>query len=318
MIFKFISFLLLLSFNSYADEPEHLMLSASTANTSDDLSLKTYGLEVRNNRRSLVYPYEDSADNAWDFGLKHYESSGSSESLHFIHSFSELFFGRKISPKFYVEAGAGVSKLESDNESKSFNSYKTKFEYSHEQIYFKSRYAHEDTVLEMRYPRAINSFLKSHEFENIILWTPQKYRFKYLIRKHWFSDNNVLTYQDLDLKYNLSRNGYWILAGLGFENYNNTEQSSGYWTPDKFSSFGPRFEVTGPFYKISYFHFALNLNRFSDENDDQGNGYYLNIGLQSAERNLNHFKIGYERVKSNQGSDYWSLGRPYLNYNYFW
>ncbi|MCO4754572.1 MAG: hypothetical protein KC478_08815 [Bacteriovoracaceae bacterium] len=318
MIFKFIFCSLLFISSAFADELGHLSLSASTAQTSDDLSLKTYGLEVRSNRRNLVYPYENSKSEAWDLGARHSTSTGSSEGLHFSHSFTEGFVGKKLNNRWYLEVGSGVSNLESDQDNDSFSTFSTKLEYSFEQLYFRSRYGHEDTILDMRYPRAISSYLKSHKFENTLLWTPGKYRAKYLIKKENLSDGNSLTYQDLELKYNLSRNSYWILAGFGFEKYSNSKQSSGYWTPEKFISYGPRFEITGPAIKSSYFHLALNLNRFKDENEDEGNGYYLNVGIQSAERNENHFKIGYERVKSNQGRDYWSVGRPYLNYNYFW
>lgn len=313
--FMILSFLT--SFCALSSELSHLNLNGSVAETSDELSLRTKGLSLTNNRRNFVYPFDGAQSDALDFGVSHFDSHGTAAEIHFDHSLTEVWLGKKYKDQFFYRVFLGHDEIEGEKDS-SFTKYKVEFEYKKEDLYSKLSYGHRSTIFDYRYPKAINSYLKTHPSDFLILWTPGKYRAKALFLEETLSDGNSASYQDLELKYNVSFGEYWVLVGGGLEVYKNSKQFQGYWTPETFISFGPRFEASGPFVRSTFFSFALNLNRFEDENNDHGQGHYLNVALQSAQRNTNHFKVGYEKIQSTQRSSLWSFSRPYISYNHFW
>ncbi len=302
---------------SSSNEPGVVSLESSVGQTSDNLLLRTNRLSISNNRRSFVYPYENAEQTAWDFGIARSQSAGTAASLHFDHTLTEAWLGKKYLDQFYLKVLLGRDELES-MESDSFTKYLAQAEYKASDFYAQVSYGHRSTVYDFRYPKALESYLKSHLFEVVGLWMPSKFRIKLFTRQESLSDDNDAGYRDLDVKYNLSSSGYWLLAGAGVEHYQNSKQVIGYWTPETFISYGPRFEASGPLFGNFNFNLALNLNRFEDENQDHGEGYYLNVALQSSDRNKNHFKVGYEKIQSTQRSDIWTLSRPYFSYNHFW
>jgi hypothetical protein len=314
-------FCVLMIFNALpAKEKSQFFVETSMARTSDGLSLDGINLVYRNHRRELIYPYKDEEDKAFDYGLKMFLGKGKSNYSNFEHLRLLAFVGYKLSKHWYFETGSGLSniKVKLNNKSSSAVPGYIKTEFLRENFYWNIAFQKRFTISDLRYPNAVRNLLKTKRLTNNLLWTPGKFRFKLQNRSENLSDSNDALYQDFEIKYNLSNGPYWMLLGVGLERYQNEKEVEGYWTPNDFKSYGLRFEIYGPIYKNYKCFMALNLNRLKDSFDKYGKGYYLNVGIQSNNRDNTNFKIGFERVQSRQDKNNWYMDRPYIQYNYFW
>ena len=311
---------IILPSRSYSNEMSHSLFKWSQTETSDHLELEIFHLSFKNHRRNLIYPFKGAAKSALDYGFQYQMNTGNNQNIKGIENSIVPYIGKKISKKWYAEAAIGYSQLKNKhtNKSHSFSPYRLKGEFNMSQFFSSLELSKTSNFLEMRYPKAISEYLKKNKLQWIALYTPQKFRFKLTERLSSFNDDNNLFYQDFDAKYNLSFDQHWILIGLGTEYYRYKKNESGYWTPRKFLTFGPRVEMTFKFIEHWLYTLAGNINRFRNENRVFGNGLYLNTWLQYRLRNESHLRIGYERVQSRQNSDKWNSSRTYLEFHCFW
>lgn len=125
-------------------------------------------------------------------------------------------------------------------------------------------------------------------------------------RSIFLNDKNKRSNSDFSLMYGISPSWPWIWVGGGAEYLKNKKMTPAYWSPSKFYSYGPRFDIAFPIKDKFSFATGVNLNRFHDANFGSGKGYYLNAKLIYGESSSTHTYLGFESIKSQQGGNSWN------------
>ena len=230
------------------------------------------------------------------------------------------FVGKKFNNSFFSKVGIGHGSLKnsSNGESANFTPYMGEIEYQGEKLWGSFKLNKDSVTEDINFPGGLDHFLTKNQYLMSLLYVHKKFRIRFTNKYTFISDQNERFYEDIDLKYNISRDGHWILVGLGGSYYWNKKDIEGYWTPKRFISYGPRFESTWAIKDKNFIYMSGNINLFYDETSTSGTGYYLNVAYQRGKRNDCNMKLGYERIQSKQKTGKWFMDRPYVNLTCFW
>lgn len=309
----------LLSQSIYAGELRHLQINADSTVTSDDFSIKTLDVIVRNHRRELIFPFENASNSALDWGLYGTANIGKLGSTKFSGRGLSGVLGRKYNSEFYLEASLGFQALDSDATSKSLFAPSVKAEWAKPKS-FSLQWSASRIFM---YQRA---YLPGPITEGTSAWSFKPYttayfndRLKFLLRPEisWPDDGNKRFYIDVSLMYGVSLWPTWLWVGVGSEKLSNSKPSS-YWSPSKFYSYGLRLEVNGRLVDKLSGSLGLNLNKLKEEDLSEGDGHYFNAGLVYGERNDQNLKLEFTNIKSVQSNSEWESNSLKLIWNYFW
>jgi hypothetical protein len=95
-----------------------------------------------------------------------------------------------------------------------------------------------------------------------------------------------------------------VWAGIGAQVLKYDKEVPDYWSPDRFTAYGLRFESSFPVYKRLAGSAAANLNRQS-ENGTEGYGYDVRGGFQYRLYGQLYARLDMSKSKSIQQSSAW-------------
>ncbi len=315
-------FMMLTSSQLLSADMSHINFQSSITSTRDNFSLREYSLSWMKNRRYSGWDYTGEADSGFDYGIKTTIRNGSGGTSLFKGNQLDAIIGNKWSKKSSTYLAVGVHQLE--NRSSSIKHSTVPYSLEHNQLVgkwlnSKLTYTSDWNYQELQLGGALESFIKKETIHHSFLLTPvNNVRISLRGRNSDYSDGNSSYHQDLDLKYKIGPSETWYLLGAGVEYTRFESKRSDYWTPRQFIGLGPRFELVQPFAKKFQVSLAANLNRFQEESNSWGNGFYSNFALQYGKRDETNVLVGYERIQSSQSGTLWYSDRLFLSANHFY
>ncbi len=302
--------------NLSALEPSKQQAMYNYTETSDDYILKSTLLGYESNRRNLDWPYKDASAEAIDFGFNFQQQNLELPANNLQGNRLAFFTAKKFSPFKYLKIeGAHHNVNSKNNIEESRTSFLVDFKFkSFKYGDFNFLYSDDYLYQQMVLPDGADKYLVGREFSVSHLFTGmEKFRFRTTLKNTNYSDHNKSSYFDTEAKYHLGQKYQWIWLGFGFNYLEFSDEVIGYWTPEKFLSYGLRFELSSH----TYHNFSvgtggsLNINQENDQ--EKGEGHYINSYLQYGDRNDWHLRLEYESIKSSQENQEWKSDRYSLN-----
>ncbi|MCO4792201.1 MAG: hypothetical protein KC493_00710 [Bacteriovoracaceae bacterium] len=320
---KILIFIALFIYTSFAlADMSHFNFSSSYTGTRDHFMLRSFGMSWDKNRRYSGWEYPNEDTRAYDYGLSTTINNGSALSSKFQASRIMVNFGRKWSKSLSTKIFSGVHELKNKSSNQKHVTVPVKLEQTFkvkEWLFSSISLVKDWNYQDLQLSSAVDNFTKKSTVHHHFLITPtERVRLSLRGRNSKYSDTNKSYTQDLDMKYKVGPKHSWYLVGLGSEYTRFEKNLSGYWTPRKFLSVGPRFEVVQSIKEKFSLSLALNLNRFRDENGAWGDGFYSNTAITYGKRESLNTSLGYERIQSRQSENLWYSEKIYLNLNHFY
>ncbi len=301
-----------------AEEVSQLNSDVSSINTSDGISQKQLDIFYRNPRRELFYPFENEAEQGWDWGIRSVLSDGRNSQYAYRGTGLQLLGGRKFSKLASIESQLGFHQLKntSTDESKTIFSggvkgsaildekYTTSLEISHGFV---------DGAL-IQTGGISNQFTALSIKPGISARWSNRWLTQLRSQFHNISDDNQKSQIDIATLYGISTGVPWIWVGLGAEKLTYSKRSTSYWSPSEFISYGPRLEATVPVYEKVSAAGGLNINRLYDKDTGTwGNGHYFSGRIQYGSRNEFNLSIYLIKIESVQNNNKWESTQSGLN-----
>ncbi len=288
---------------------------ATYTRTSDRIEEADFSLRYRNHRRDLFWSYPSEEVVGWDYGFETRFYTGTSASEQYQGARLTALGSRKFSKALLLESELGGTFLQ--NHTARFDASAAVARLSADWIPFENAavragISRDSVFQELGLVGEVSPRLTAITAEaalNYRILEPLRASFKG--SRRGLTDGNRRTAWDAALMYGISTGTPWIWAGLGIEGLGYSSRVRGYWSPESFSSYGPRIEAAVPLSESWSFNAGLNLNRFREEQLAFGNGYYGSLKLQYGSRDAMSVSGGYMRILSRQISGEW-LSQSYL------
>lgn len=296
--------------NNIASADELYTMGLNNTRSSDDIQLGTLEFNYKNHRRSYFWPYEEVTDKKFDWGITAQSLSGEAESISFSANVVSFSLGWHYSPDDYVVGKLGYHDLLSDDTKVSKNRTVSEFvaHTGSEQtghIYY--HYANDFVYQLSLQPAGIKQFLHASRHELGLKWKPvAKARLEETVSLWNLSDDNVRKSSKFDAWWQLTQG--WVWLGLSYETEGYQNNVDGYWTPQKFQSFGLVFDSSVPLAKNEKVSasFSASLAKIKEDDFPQGNASSFSAGLDYKLMNAFALRCAYNYLNSQQQTSDWS------------
>jgi hypothetical protein len=312
-------YLILLTCASYAND--FSQLNSTYGSTADQLYYSSFLLDYTHNKNDLFWPYKESPLNNLEWGIKVQHRNISSPGIKF-HSTEVTYQASFLLGKNQkVSAQVGINNIDQegfDNETVDIAHLKYEF------IFFEKLLG--SLTLAQSYDAPVILPLNGKAWDvaskNIQAQLSYKFMQKWQIslQSHFdfLFDRNQRSWLDGQVMYSLSQYPEWIRFGFGSTYLAYQKRSLNYWTPQRFSSYGPRLDISLPICKKFQFFAGGSYNWFQEDAFSPGEGYYARGGLSYGSRNDYLVQAIYENGESTQNDRLWYNQFVSLNIQLFW
>ncbi len=299
-------------------ESKWIGIEIENTHTSDELNLNHFGINYRNHRRNLFFPFANEEEKSKDVGVVMDYFEGQLNTLKFNSLRLLGLLALKSSRIFLIETYLGGQNFKSEQ-------VETSMAVPGVSIYFQIP---QKLLLQSHLDRfylAQNGFLSGpiSNGTSAWRWKPSasyllNERYRFLIRPEldFISDGNRRFYSDIALMYGISTWPRWIWIGLGAEYLSNSNPGN-YWSPSMFKSYGLRFELNSELSNGLNGTIGFNFNQIQENANPWGSGHYLNLGLAYGDRNSSNLNFNYIHIQSVQSNNEWKSNTFAINWNSF-
>jgi hypothetical protein len=290
--------------------------------TSDQIDVIVGDVKYQRNAHELFWPYQNQIEkNSWGLNYFYKEIDGpavDAKFQEFLGNFQYVEF-EAINAKLIFEGGFYQTKEENLNHSKTNVKLSAHYQIYEKGYTVEGRFARENAyrriLLLNGNPIDLNSFsymLRIHKkfFED-----------KVSLQGKWLGDHlrddNRRRDSDLEVMYAFMTYPHWIRAGFGYQNLSFKKNSSAFWSPDSFYSYGPRIDMS---VDLTHLSFILGGNYvwFEENKVFDGNGYYLRTGLSYGNREEHQLRLLFEKNESLQNNNTWTNEAIRFVFNKAW
>lgn len=292
-----------------AAERDIFNLGYATNRTSDDYEAHTYSFSYRNNRREWFWPWQESASRGIDWGLDVDRTKGDAGTSEFKAVHGQGTLGFYLTRGSYLQAQMGRHKLETDTSERSITSRHVTAMFGLNRTFSLQLESGRDFIYtEGSVTGGITRQLTALEHTASFRWRPEnrlRIQGQGGYRKYdETNEENVARHADISALYGISPEWPWVWAGIGAQVLKYDREVPDYWSPDRFTAYGLRFESSFPVYKRLAASAAANLNRQS-ENGVEGYGYDVRGGFQYRLYGQLYARLDMSKSKSIQQGSAW-------------
>ena len=303
---NYLTLFILFSSVSFANELAIVSGEVSRFYTTDDLSIEKKSLKIMYNRRDLFWNYENAEKKAYDIGAEATLYSGKYIGDAFDSSAGQIILGKKWNSKNYTSFSFGGHNLNFNEKSFSTATYELK--HSHVTTNTRSRISlsKDFQFIQQQIPAPLFDGLIRDELA--LYWEylfGTNWRFPVNISQTAISDGNSAISTDFAIHYGRSYpTWWWIGYGVGSQNYSETKV--GYWSPEKFTSHGPRAEIAYSLADYWQVMAGYNYSFIQEDNFDAGTSTYKSLGFQYGKRDDGLISLTWIEILSEQQSSVWN------------
>lgn len=296
-----------------ASERDLFSLEVASNENSDDYDARTYSLSYRNQRRPWFWPWQEATTRGLDWGLDVDHTKGDVGPTTFESLHVQGTLGTYLTAGTYLQARLGRHVLETDQGDRTLTSHRATAMFGlNRSLGLQLETARDFIYAGGSVTGGINQQLAAVDHAASVRWRPhQRLRIQVQGRyREHESDNtenveNVGRQAAISAMYGISPGWPWVWAGVGAEQLRYDRQEPAYWSPERYTAYGLRFESSFPVFARLSGSAAANLNRQS-ENGADGTGYYLKAGLQYRLYGQLYARLDVSRSKNLQQSSDWS------------
>jgi hypothetical protein len=278
--------------------------------TTDNVVHQMLGLEYRNHRREIFWPYPEEAAQAWDFGFGTEFHSGHTSWGTYIGRRAMASLGYKNDNVFYTNLSAGLHEL---NESSSSNG--APLFIGELQLFF-IPVPGVNLSLKVSRDYLYQHWVQSGAISEQLIGTSGFLAIDYRIFERLrvnsrtlrveLSDHNLQWSHEFNVLYGLSPSSPWIWLGVGGQYVTFGEKRDSYWSPWRYVYGGPRLETSFQFFGKFSGAATISINAHQEDSATPGADYYLNTKLSWGARDTLQFDLGYTRIGSAPTPGTWS------------
>jgi hypothetical protein len=292
-----------------AAERDIFNLGYATNRTSDDYVAHTYSFSYRNNRREWFWPWQEAASRGIDWGLDVERTKGDAGASEFTAVHGQGTLGFYLTKGSYLQAQVGRHKLETDSSDRSITSRHVTAMFGLNRSFSLQLETGRDFIYTGgSVTGGITRQLTSLDHTASFRWRPEtrlRIQGQGGYRKYdETNEENIARHADISALYGVSTGWPWVWAGIGAKTLKYDEEVVDYWSPDRFTAYGLRFESSFPVYKRLAASASANLNRQS-ENSVAGYGYDVSGGFQYRLYGNLYARLDMSKSKSIQQSSTW-------------
>lgn len=302
--------------NNNTSERDIFKLGATALHTSDKFDTRTYSLSYRNNRREWFWPWEGASNNGPDWGLDVDSVNGEYGPTEFDAHHAQGLLGFYITPGVYIQGQAGKHTLHTEAGDRTLKSngvsamfgLNTNFSIT---LKTKRDFVYPDGMV----PVGITNQMASRDYTAALRWRPHP-RLRILGKNAYrkYDDENNSQQSELSFLYGVSPSWPWIWAGVGVQELSFDEPSLSYWSPEKYTAYGVRFDASFPLTERLSASTTVNLDRLN-EDGFTGNGYYVQGGLQYRLFRQLYARLDVVESKSLQSASKWTSDSALFSLN---
>ncbi len=303
---KYLTLLFLISTSIYANESAIVSGEVSRFYTTDDLSIEKKSLRIMNNRRNLFWNYEESEKKAYDIGADASTYSGEYIGDKFNSSAAQVILGRKWNRKNYTSFSFGGHNLNFEDESFSIGTYELKHSMIFGNIRTSLSLSKDFQFIQQQIPAPLFDGLVRDELA--LYW-------EYSLGDHWrlpinmskifISDGNNAVQYDVAAYYGRVYPTWWWV-GYGVSGFDHETKKVGYWSPEKFTSHGPRAEVAYSFDDYWQAMAGYNYSFIKEDDFEAGTSTYSSVGIQYGKRDEGLISLSWIEILSEQQASSWN------------
>ncbi len=305
-----------------ASEKALVEIQSSVGETSDGVRQSKLSSSYRNHRRYPGWKYEGEASDQWDLGGELTTSRGSNLLNRFQVVGVRGQVGRQLSEFQLIDFGLGgifandlgTGKIESALVGMAKWSGEVSRSFS-----FVTTAERASTTFDYLQPERSSLGLLSVKVSVATTYRlAESVKLGFGFAETWINDSNRKTDVQLSTMYGFSTGVPWIWAGFEAGTFSNSDKKAAYWSPTRFSFFGPRIESSFEFWKKSDVWILSGglsggISLIKEEQNASGLSYSVTPGLSFGDRNLRLFQLSYGRILSKQGSGEWSQNEVRLS-----
>lgn len=276
--------------------------------TSDVFDRHELFFDYRNHRREFFWPWEEAETHDLDWGVNARRMRGSTITDRFDGTRVLGTLGKRFSPAVYLETSAGGHQLRVHGQGEktltiySASAYLKPIDALSVHLETDKDFVYQEDVL----PAGISAKLDARTTRLGLTWRPvNRLRILGQSRYRTFSDNNASHHNIFSALYGISPDWPWIWAGVGGEELEFDDQKTSYWSPKKFTAYGPRLDSSFPITQRLNGSAAINLDRLN-EDGSHGNGGYFALGLEVRVSRTLYLKLDASHIKSVQRGSSWT------------
>ena len=294
-------------------------LGATSSSSSDDIDLNDVQLRYVNNRREYAWPYAESADSDWDWGIELHRYFGQASGTDFAGLQLQGLFGWHYSKNTYIHGAIGAHRLDvpSAENQKERATYDLNAQLGITKTFNLKLNTADNYVYQYGLqPAGAREYLNAHMSSAGFDWRPtERIRFSGS-HSYWdLSDENTRRQYKYDLVYGISPGWPWIWAGLTYERLEYDMDKIGYWTPGYSRTAGLVFDSSFPVTENLTGAFSASLTRIKEDEYPEGDGGSLYIGIDYKLTKQHTLRMSFNRILSSQQSSTWSENTYYLSLN---
>lgn len=307
----------LLNIQSFAIEPSLFTSSYEKYDTSDKYSISTYTLDWQNNRRDLFWGYPGNLEDVTDYGVSFKKRSGDFKGDIESEELSGRL-GRKMGFDQYVLLNVGLHNLTYKNKESSHATYNLKYQLKRKEFNIQLMFDHNLYFIEKGVTTPLTDSLKQDYVEARFNYLGKKnFRIPISVKSSSISDSNKSNQQKIAVLYGRSY-PTWIWGGYGVERLSFSKKVTGYWSPKKVLSHGPRIEVGHTFMEKLNLGGSYSYSFNKEDSFAEGKSIYASLKAEYGRRENWLTGLSYYISKSKQGTSNWRGEgvRAYLNISF--
>lgn len=310
---------LLLSPCAYSST-QYFGLDSFAGSTSDDLDLSIFRIGIERHKNDLGWPYKNQTDeNSWGLSGRALDSiaAGSKFKISEVRASG----GWMLAENQQITADLGASYLVPENRSSQTRmigelTYKLKWQNESLSGISVGRNHMSPRVMSLA---GNPGNLYSTGAGLFTTWN---------IDDHWqaqvqtqfdFSeDRNQRFWFDGQIMYAFSKFPHWLRVGFGTNYLGYQFPTLEYWSPRRFSAYGPRADVSLQIFDQLNYFVGGSYNLFQENSFTPGDGYYLRTGLNWGSRDSKVISLAFENGESTQNGRLWYSHFYSLSASIFW
>lgn len=291
-------------------ERDLFVLGFSSQRTTDDYDARTSSLSYRNHRREWLWPWQEAATDKLDWGLDIAHTAGKVSPTEFESSHAQGTLGAYLTQGTYFQAQLGRHNLRTDLGDRSIMSrhltaifglnsnFNAQLETSRDFIYPDG--AVTGGITEQLTALEHSASFRWRAHDRLRIQGQGRYR-----DYDKFNDENTSRQTEFNILYGISPSWPWVWAGVGAQRLTYDRQVASYWSPDEFIAYGLRFDSSFPLGKRLSGTVGANIDKL-EEDGSEGDGYYLQAGLQYRVHGQMYARLDAIESKSIQRSSTWT------------
>jgi len=286
-------------------------IKASNDSASSSINMRLYTLDYQNHRRNILWPYENSENENYDFGIAVLQAEGRTTEHTFKGTQISGMLGKKFSSNNYISVKTGTHILENKAEENNVISYRLitgEINYQNKVNNFETRaqYLRDFMYKNMFLPAGVEDGLVESTIQIGTKWKFAQFGEYNMNVKHVIiNDRNHLTsiQTSINLKHDFSYASLW--AGLGADYGRSRFLAANYPSPQYVFGVGPNIGVS----LIPYDNMSLTLahgeTTLSDNSKTKATDRTSSINWELGSRNSTQLSLTYIRMESETKDDFW-------------